>query len=183
MALVAETPLPRYRFFRRQGYAAAYARELARAECWADLNGYGVRWEGEDNPDTSWCDDCNARKSGHSHEITCAIMTAPGGETVVASLGNIVDADAVYTRVVEAELAIEAYANWRRQLGPVRTQLRSDGGRAWCTVESYGGRVFLPVEFDTRAGMSPAGARALADALAIAANVAEIQDAHLRSAQ
>lgn len=98
-----------------------YARELARAENEAKVRGWSVLWEDEIDVDLSWCE-CETDGVEHEHEVLCAILYGEDWTNtlksrrdmkVLGSLGNIVDADRNYRRVVEAELALEAL----RELG------------------------------------------------------------------
>jgi hypothetical protein len=97
------------------GYAtppgrAACAIELARAEvkAWDDEQ-IRFRWEYDLEPDLSWCD------CGHceTHECLVCVCEVRCGEcegwTTAAVLGGIIDAGEDYRRIVEAELALEAY--------------------------------------------------------------------------
>lgn len=104
-----------YEFFRNingsVGRHAEAGLHLARAEAYASEHDWTVEWQGEDDVDLSWCE-CqakvrDARASKHDHEVLCAVLKDAHGK-VLGSLGNIVDADHAYTRLVEAELASEA---------------------------------------------------------------------------
>lgn len=111
--------LYRWRFFMAHaGYAtppgrAMCALSLARAERWlSDHSELTVIWYDDDDPDLSWMDDDERRKD-HTVEC-CAIVRACADHGLdckharfIASLGNIVDADANYQRLVSAELASE----------------------------------------------------------------------------
>jgi len=131
----------RYRFFKANagyvvGERAKLALDLARAEKLAEAYGLAVDWEWEDmDPSAFWGDfdkcggyvdvcarcgrshgDCVSPEGHeyHNHEITYALVRAPGGE-VFASLGGVVDAIGTpYQRVVEAELLAEAIAEINR---------------------------------------------------------------------
>jgi hypothetical protein len=113
-----------FRFFlANAGYAsppgrAACGKMLADAEQWAKDNGLETLWEPEPEPDLSWMSDAE-RKREHDIEMARIVRECPRhgmkcqhAETL-ASLGNIVDADGNYRRVIEAELALEAFANGR----------------------------------------------------------------------
>ncbi len=80
------------------------ARRLAKAEAEAANRGWRVKWDYEQDVDLSWMDDEEREKD---HEVLWAALRNEDGE-MLASLGNIVDADNKYRRVVEAELAVEA---------------------------------------------------------------------------
>lgn len=96
-----------------------HAQALALAEQHAARNGWWVDWIPEECPDGSWLDDGTTLDD---HVVECAILYAPPAEPdddeirpyspprpeVIASLGNIFDADGDYRRVVAAELALEA---------------------------------------------------------------------------
>jgi len=112
----------------RVGYHAQDALRLARAERWAELNGYTFEWKyDDDGHDTLgdheyWCSDARREKAGynadgeqvpsysryntHEHEITYCVMSDSDGEHL-ESLSGIIDASNDYRRVVQAELAVE----------------------------------------------------------------------------
>jgi hypothetical protein len=83
---------------------AVCAASLARAEEQAESAGLRFEWVEDECPDLSWMD---AREVARDHEVLGCIARSPEGEHL-ASLWGIVDADANYRRVVEAELAAEA---------------------------------------------------------------------------
>jgi hypothetical protein len=95
----------------QEGYRAHGALQLARAEQQARATGRVASWEPEQEPDLSWMDDAERQKD---HEVETCVIYRPcancGHLEVIASLGNIVDADAPYRRVVEAELYAECAA-------------------------------------------------------------------------
>lgn len=109
------------RFFRGHaggvvGRATQGALDLARAEREMKKRGWVVTWEPDSDADLSWMDD---DERSRPHEIFVAVLwdrdptghaRAAGKAKILASLGGIVDADAAYARVVEAELASEALA-------------------------------------------------------------------------
>lgn len=80
------------------------AKALARAEDYAQSLGWTFKWDHEPDADLSWMDEEERAKP---HEVLCCVLRDASGD-VRASLGNIVDADRNYGRVVEAELALEA---------------------------------------------------------------------------
>ena len=99
-----------WRFFMEHaGYATPpgpvmCAAALARAEERAEAAGLTFEWVSDDCPDLSWMDEAQAARD---HEVLGCIVRDPAGQHL-ASLWGIVDADASYRRVVEAELAAEA---------------------------------------------------------------------------
>lgn len=112
------------------GYAAVGALQLARAEDDARALGLKAEWGPEPEPDLSWCARCEHKARGnyyhggpkqytagpeHAHEVLQLLIRSPKG-AVLAALGNIVDPDAAYRRVCEAEQFAEAVAQvkvWR----------------------------------------------------------------------
>jgi hypothetical protein len=81
------------------------ARDLAKAEKIAEQLGWEVEWEWDNDIDDSWM---SPEEQAKDHEWLCARLM--DGNTVLEALGGIVDADANYRRVIEAELAAEALA-------------------------------------------------------------------------
>ena len=114
----------RYQFFKahagyRVGYNSMDALSLARAEQWAEDRGIEFLWEGdyEDYENSLgdhkyWCRD-SARGIPHTHEVYCC--QAWLDDSIEASLGAIIEPSREYARVVEAELASEAYERWGRE--------------------------------------------------------------------
>jgi hypothetical protein len=113
-----------FRFFlEHAGYAtppgrAACALGLSRAEERAKAVGITFEWEWDEDADLSWMDDRDryyhhdgGKRHPREHEVLGCIARGPDGEHL-ASLWGIVDADASYRRVVEAELAAEALADY-----------------------------------------------------------------------
>lgn len=103
--------LRRMRFFQAHaggvvGETAKTAIDLARAERAAVDMDWEVTWEPEPEPDLSWMDPDERMQE---HVVEMAVLRDDEGN-VLASLGNIVDADDTYRRVVNAELACEANA-------------------------------------------------------------------------
>jgi hypothetical protein len=90
---------------RRQGRIRC-AKALATAERDGQRFGLRFEWEWEEYADDSWMSE---EERALPHEWTRCTAVAPDGR-VLANLGGIVDADATYRRVVEAELAAEALA-------------------------------------------------------------------------
>jgi hypothetical protein len=91
------------------GYATppgrtACAAALARAEERAEAAGFVFEWVPDECSDLSWMDEAEAARD---HEVLGCIVHDPAGEHL-ASLWGIVDADANYRRVIEAELGAEA---------------------------------------------------------------------------
>lgn len=98
-------------FYDNAGYSVPPGREecarrLASAEAVARHRCWRVEWMPEQDIDLSWCENCEAE--GHEHEVECAVLLGGNGTTVLASLGNIVDATPQYRRVIAAELALQA---------------------------------------------------------------------------
>lgn len=86
---------------------------LAEAESWARDEGLVHVWSFEEYPDHSWMDD-SEREREHITEQAGLYRPCPTHgidclhAELLASLGNIVDADETYRRIVNAELALEA---------------------------------------------------------------------------
>lgn len=111
-------PLPAdYAFFRAHaggwvGHNAASALRLARAERWLEeRDDLSFDVFGEDDPDLSFMSE---RERAEPHEVICVAIIRKsicdhGKEHVewLTSLGNVVDADRDYMRVLRAELALE----------------------------------------------------------------------------
>ncbi len=113
-----------FRFFlENAGYAtppgrAACALDLARAEQDAELMGFSFEWVSDDDPDLSWM---TPEELAQDHEsLGCIVRNASG--TSVGSLWGIIDPDADYRRVIEAELASEA-------LAPSQSHMEQRGGK------------------------------------------------------
>ncbi len=101
-----------YRFFVENagyivGHRAECALHLARAEAYADENGWIAEWEWDEFPDLSWMSE---REQTERHEVLCCVLKDDDGNVLV-SLCGIVDPDASYQRVVAAELSLEAMAS------------------------------------------------------------------------
>lgn len=117
-----------FRFFHRSagycvGRRALGAWHLTKAEEWlqrlCEADQARIVWDWDDGADLSWMTDTERAKE---HEILCAriefrCVSCRGWETV-ASLCGIVDADADYRRVIEAELACEAMHDTGKRLRP-----------------------------------------------------------------
>lgn len=107
-----------WRFFlEHAGYAtppgrAACAASLARAEEQAQGAGLRFEWVADEYPDLSWMDEAEAARD---YEVLGCVVCDPAGQHL-ASLWGIVDADANYRRVVEAELAAEALEGYAASL-------------------------------------------------------------------
>lgn len=106
------TTLRAYRFFFEHagyvvGHRAEGALQLARAEAFADDNGWVASWEWDDCPDLSWMSEA---ERAEPHEVLCCLLRDADGN-VLASLCGIVDPDNAYRRVVVAELSLEAMTN------------------------------------------------------------------------
>jgi hypothetical protein len=80
------------------------ASSLAHAEQLADRLGWTFEWEYDQDPDLSWM---TPEELAKDHEVLGCILKDADGQ-VLESLWGIVDADANYRRVVEAELADQA---------------------------------------------------------------------------
>jgi hypothetical protein len=100
----------RFQFFlANAGYAtppgrAACALGLAKAEAYAEDHEWSFEWVFDDDADLSWMDEAERKLD---HEVLGCVVKDADGE-VLASLWSIVDPDASYRRVVEAELSSEA---------------------------------------------------------------------------
>jgi hypothetical protein len=95
-------------FMEYAGYAtppgrAVCAASLARSEEQAKAVELAFEWVTDECPDLSWMDEAGAAKE---HDVLGCVARGPGGEHL-ASLWGIVDAGAIYRRVIEAELAAE----------------------------------------------------------------------------
>lgn len=121
----------RYRFFKqyagwRVGHSTEEALALARAEQWAEDHDLEYEWNWDDEGDLGdhayWCKEARrfeARRNTAgdymyyardecpcTHDVEYCVATYH--DEVKASLSGIIDADRIYRRVVEAELALEA---------------------------------------------------------------------------
>lgn len=107
-----------WRFFRSQavgsvGENALSALHLVRAEAYASDAGWTFTWDDDHDPvgalgdHAYWCADYRARRKCGGHEVLCCVLRDREG-TPLASLGAIIDPSAEYSRVIEAELALEA---------------------------------------------------------------------------
>jgi hypothetical protein len=84
------------------------AMELAQAEQYARNLGWEFEWEWD--PDLSWMTD---EEREHDHEVLCCRIPDPENSRYsLASLCGITDPDSSYRRVIEAELASEALAEY-----------------------------------------------------------------------
>ena len=86
------------------------ARDLARAELWAEKQGYRFEWMDDDINSSFYNDDLPVRN------LYCCQMWAVDGRTPVQSLGGI-DAPEQdgYFRVIQAELASQQYHDEERR--------------------------------------------------------------------
>ena len=92
---------------------ARCAIEAAEAEAWADEQGVTFRWKDDWSIGDHMVEfDCYDDEGPE----TCEMCVAYLGDTMLASLGCIDDADDNYRRVIEADLAIEARAELQRML-------------------------------------------------------------------
>lgn len=99
-----------YDFFRENaggivGHNAECAIALARAEAYARAHDWTYEWEYDDTP---WECDCGERDCQPNEVLGCILQDEHGNP--LGSLWGIGDPDRHYRRVVEAELALEAYA-------------------------------------------------------------------------
>jgi hypothetical protein len=116
----------RYVFFKNNagyivGQKAQCALALARSEIWLEANEYTCIWDYDYDADLGdheyWCskaieESYLERTEGlrhyHSHEcFWCQLWDKHGH--MLASLGSIIDPSTEYMRVIQAELALEAY--------------------------------------------------------------------------
>lgn len=113
-----------YEAFRRMGYGAGQALEMARAE--AEAREAGLHFEWADDP-VGWGDVESDLRMGYIDQaperVECAACLSEDGECL-ASLCGIEDADDDYRRVIEAELAMEALA---QMAGGARLLVGDDG--------------------------------------------------------
>lgn len=103
-------------FFRRQGFTPCRAVALVRAEEYMVAQGWGCAWAtdfgGDLGDHSEWCERAAAGEAC-THEVLHCVLRDSAGRPL-ASLGNIIDADRAYARVVVAELAEEAMAEAER---------------------------------------------------------------------
>jgi hypothetical protein len=86
------------------------AVELAEAEQYARNLGWEFEWDWDECPDLSWMTD---EEREQDHEVLCCRIPDPENSRYsLASLCGITDPDSNYRRVVEAELASEALAEY-----------------------------------------------------------------------
>jgi hypothetical protein len=101
------------------------AQELARAEAYASEHGWVAEWRDDDERAYCYCDDPNCRYhegSDHDWDTLYCVLYRPcscnrcsnSHRDILGSLSGIMDPDANYRRVVEAELALEALAEIER---------------------------------------------------------------------
>lgn len=119
------TPAERF-FYEHAGYSykpKAETREqgrircaiaLAKAEIEASNVGLTFVWDWDECPDLSWMSE---EELAQEHEVLCCRIPDPENTRYsLASLCGIVDADANYRRVIEAELASEAMHEYDREI-------------------------------------------------------------------
>lgn len=94
----------RYEFFRSQGYGSQTAISLARAEKAAEERGWECEWEHDEDPDLSWADE---QQLAEIREVLTCVLKDEDGQ-VLDALGGISDPSREYSRVVEAEMALNA---------------------------------------------------------------------------
>jgi|HubBroStandDraft_4_1064222.scaffolds.fasta_scaffold00070_69 hypothetical protein len=101
-----------FRFFlEHAGYCSPPGRTncamaLARAEQWAQDEGYTATWEYDDEGARDWYCECGCKPD---EVLGCTLLDSDGEHA--ASLWSIGDPSRGYRRVVEAELASEAMHN------------------------------------------------------------------------
>lgn len=143
-----------FEFFRDHGGGvvgerALGALHLARAEAYASDQRWRFEWSDDQDADLSWCECADGRVKHHHEVLWCCLRDADG--KVLESLGGIVDADRAYGRVIEAELASEAYAKIaaeekeraridERRAGYIRMLAHQLDREGWARVD----RVLLP---------------------------------------
>lgn len=85
------------------------ARELFDAEELANANGWDVTLETEWGPDLGdhayWCER-ERKHAEHEHKVYAVVLRGENSETL-ACIGNVIDPDRDYLRVLRAELASE----------------------------------------------------------------------------
>lgn len=90
---------------------------LAKAEQWAEQQGVTFHWQGDDEP---W--DPGDTDYTPTEVLGCIARSADG--EVLASLWGIADPDRNYGRVIEAELASEAFSDWQaKMLAEINNQI------------------------------------------------------------
>ena len=90
------------------------AKQLAEAEQYARNLVWVFEWEFDQDPDFSWMTDEERKQE---HEVLCCRIPDPENMRFsLASLCGITDPDSNYRRVVEAELASEALAEYEREI-------------------------------------------------------------------
>lgn len=107
-------------FLEHAGYAtppgrAACALELAKAEIWANDNGYTFNVVDDPEVDTSWMSEAELQKlRAGDLEAVGVILLDTLNERPLTSLWGIVVAESSYLRVVKAELVCE-YLSYHKQ--------------------------------------------------------------------
>jgi hypothetical protein len=97
-----------YRQFRADGHTAQESIHHARAVEYAWLEDWYVNWEHDDQADLSFM---TPRELEREHTTEAAILFDRDGNRL-ASLWGIVDADAGYRRLIEAELMDQAMPSY-----------------------------------------------------------------------
>lgn len=101
----------RWRCARQAAEAEAWAKEYAVIEWVDDSESFDPQDCDGGMPDCGWCPpDREGPCPGHECE-GCVLSVR--GTSMHTSLRRIVDADADYRRVVEADLAVEAMSDWK----------------------------------------------------------------------
>jgi hypothetical protein len=93
---------------------AGYSHDPKKAEQHARNLGWEFEWEFDQDPDLSWMTDEDRKQE---HEVLCCRIPDPENTRFsLPSLCGITDPDSNYRRVVEAELASEALAEYEREI-------------------------------------------------------------------
>jgi len=90
---------------------------LARAEQTAQELDFSFEWEWDDGADLSWMTDKEREREHQCEALVVRLGSDSGSDRwhrrpVLATLSGIIDRDRNYTRVVEAELAMEAIGSY-----------------------------------------------------------------------
>lgn len=90
------------------------AIELAQAEKYARNLEWEFIWDWDECPDLSWMTE---EEQAEEHEVLCCRIPDPEKPRYsLASLSGITDPDSNYRRVIEAELASEALAEYDKEI-------------------------------------------------------------------
>jgi hypothetical protein len=89
------------------------AIELAQAEEYALNLNWEFEWDWDECPDLSWMSE---EEQNEDHEVLCARIVNPDDRRhSLASVCGITDPDSNYRRVIEAQLASEALADYDKE--------------------------------------------------------------------